>query len=261
LFFFKGTTLKDDHPYPSLSVERIIARSSNIGAAKIGIRIGPEKLYSYIRNFGFGTRTGIMLPGEAAGIVHSPKKWDGLAISRIPMGHGVATTPLQTLMAMCAIANDGVLMKPMILSRLVDRNGTVVLRNEPTPVRQVISKEAAKDMVQALKSVISTNGTGAKAAMPFYTVAGKTGTAQKPINGQYVRGKYFSSFIGFFPADNPELCISVVFDEPKRGYYGAETAVPVFRAIAERSARYLAIPVERVPKETLAMIGGTHASH
>jgi cell division protein FtsI/penicillin-binding protein 2 len=97
--------------------------------------------------------------------------------------------------------------------------------------------------------------------MPFYTVAGKTGTAWKVIDKRYVRGKYFSSFIGFFPADNPELCISVVFDEPRRGYYGAETAVPVFRAISERAARYLAIPVERVPKETLAMIGGPNAAH
>ena len=258
---FKGRSLRDDHDFGVLTVERVISKSSNIGAAKVGIQMGPEKLYAYIRNFGFGSKTGIMLPAEAPGIVHAPKNWDGLAISRIPMGHGVATTPMQTLMAMCAIANEGVLMKPMILSRLVDRNGTVVLRNEPTAVRQVISKEAAHDMVQALKTVVSTNGTGVKAAMPFYTVAGKTGTAQKPINGQYVRGKYFSSFIGFFPADNPELCISVVFDEPKRGYYGAETAVPVFRAISERAARYLAIPVERVPKETLAMIGGSNAAH
>ena len=257
---FKGRSLRDEHDFGVLTIERIISKSSNIGAAQVGIKMGPEKLYAHMRNFGFGSKTGIMLPAEAPGIVHAPKNWDGLAISRIPMGHGVATTPLQTLMAMCAIANEGVLMKPMILSRLVDRNGAVVLRNEPTALRQVISKEAARDMVQALKTVVSTNGTGAKAAMPFYTVAGKTGTAQKPINGQYVRGKYFSSFIGFFPADNPELCISVVFDEPKRGYYGAETAVPVFRAIAERSARYLAIPVERVPKETLAMIGGPNAA-
>ncbi len=262
VFYFKGKALHDDHKFPSLTVEHIISKSSNIGAAKIGIQMGPERLYSYIRNFGFGSKTGIMLPAESPGIVRPVNKWDGLSISRIPMGQGVATTPLQTMMAMCAIANEGVLMKPMILSRLVDRNGTVILRNEPTAVRQVISKEAAHNMVQALKAVVSTNGTGAKAAMPFYTVAGKTGTAQKPINGQYVRGKYFSSFIGFFPADNPELCISIVFDEPKRGYYGAETGVPVFRAIAERAARYLAIPVEKVPKETLAMIGGTeYAPH
>ncbi len=156
---------------------------------------------------------------------------------------------------MAAIANDGVLMRPMILSRLEDQNGSVVMRYEPQPIRQVISKAAARETVKALKAVVSTNGTGSKAAIPFYTVAGKTGTAQKAMGGQY-----FSSFIGFFPADNPELCISVVFDEPKRGYYGAEVAIPVFKKIAENSARYLALPmekapVEKQPKEALAVIG------
>lgn len=253
-FWFNGRLLHDDgnHKFGILSVEHILSHSSNIGAAKIGIRMGPDRLYSYIEAFGFGTKTGILLPAESPGRVWPVNKWDGLSISRIPMGHGVMSTPLQTLMAICAIANDGVLMKPMILSRLVDRNGAVILRNEPQPVRQVIAPAAAHEMVQALKTVVSTNGTGAKAAMPFYTVAGKTGTAQKAVNGVYAKGKYFSSFVGFFPADNPELCISIVFDEPKHGYYGADTAVPVFRTIAEGAARYLAIPVERTGKETLA---------
>ncbi len=249
-FWYCGRALRDDHPAPSLSVERIVSKSSNIGAAKIGLKLGQERLYNYVTNFGFGSRTGITLPAEAYGIVKPPKKWDGLMITRIPMGQSVATTPLQMLMAMSAIANDGLLMKPMILSRLVDREGHVVVRNEPTAVRQVISRETAREMVKALKAVVSTNGTGLKAALPYYTVAGKTGTAQKPVHGVYAKGKYFASFIGFFPADNPELCISVVFDEPRRGgYYGAETAVPVFKNIAERSAQYLAIPVEKTPKE------------
>ena len=255
LFYFCGKPLRDTHKYGVLNVEEIVARSSNIGAAKIGIQVGPQRLYSYIRDFGFGTRTGILLPGESPGISHAPKDWNGLSISRIPIGQGIATTPLQMLMAMCAIANDGMLMRPMILSRLEDRQGNVVVRNEPMPVRQVVSPGTAREMVRALKSVVSTNGTGAKAAMPFYTVAGKTGTAQKPVAGKYAPGKYFSSFIGFFPADDPEICISVVFDEPKRGYYGAETAVPVFRTIAERAARYLAVPMDKPPKETLAITG------
>jgi cell division protein FtsI/penicillin-binding protein 2 len=253
-FWYNGRLLHDDgnHKFGVITVEHVLSHSSNIGAAKIGIQMGPDRLYSYIKAFGFGNKTGIMLPAESPGLVYAPKNWDSLSISRIPMGHGVASTPLQTLMAICAIANDGLLMKPMILSRLVDRNGNTVLRTEPQPVRQVISPAAAREMIQALKTVVSTNGTGAKAAMPFYTVAGKTGTAQKAVNGVYPPGKYFSSFVGFFPADNPELCISVVFDEPKHGHYGADTAVPVFRTIAEGAARYLAIPVERTGKETLA---------
>lgn len=264
---YGGKILRDAHPCGIVSVEDLIAHSSNIGAAKVGMMLEKDRLYDYVCRFGFGTRTGVLLPGESPGISHSPRSplWNGLSITRIPMGQGIAVTPLQMLMAMCAIANDGVLMRPMILARLQDHSGNVVTRYEPMAVRRVVSSTAAHEMVKALKAVVSTNGTGAKAAMPFYTVAGKTGTAQKPIGGQYVRGKYFSSFIGFFPADDPEICISVVFDEPKHGYYGAEVAIPVFRQIAEKSARYLALPMEKAPveksplekapKETLAVLG------
>jgi cell division protein FtsI (penicillin-binding protein 3) len=262
LWYFCGKPLHDAHKVGVTDVEGIIAHSSNIGAAKIGIEMGQERLYNYITRFGFGTRTGITLPGESPGISHPVKKWNGLSISRIPMGQGISATPLQTLMAMSAIANDGLLMKPIVISKLVDRNGTVVAHNDPMAVRQVISPSAAHEIVKALKAVVATNGTGAKAAMPFYTVAGKTGTAQKPAPGGYSRDKYFSSFIGFFPADDPEICISVVMDAPdhKKGYYGADVAIPVFRNIAERAARYLAIPMEKqqpqpLPKETLAMTG------
>jgi cell division protein FtsI/penicillin-binding protein 2 len=257
LWYFCGKPLRDSHKVGVTDVEGIIAHSSNIGAAKIGIEMGPERLYNYVSRFGFGFRTGISLPGESPGISHPVKKWNGLSISRIPMGQGIATTPLHMLMAMSAIANDGLLMKPIVVSKFVDRNGATVIQNNPTPVRQVISPAAAHEMVAALKAVVSTNGTGTKAAMPFYTVAGKTGTAQKAMNGQYVHGKYFSSFIGFFPADDPEICISVVMDapDPKKGYYGADVAIPVFRNIAERAARYLAIPMEKQPRENLAMTG------
>jgi cell division protein FtsI/penicillin-binding protein 2 len=262
LWYFCGKPLKDAHKLGVVSVEEIIAHSSNIGAAKIGIEMGADRLYNYVSRFGFGARTGISLPGESPGISHPVKKWNGLTVSRVPIGQGISVTPLQMLMAISAIANDGLLMKPILVSRLVDRNGTVVAHNDPTPVRQVISPAAAHEMVKALKAVVSTNGTGTKAAIPFYTVAGKTGTAQKVVAGQYSHDKYFSSFIGFFPADDPEICISVVFDAPdrKKGYYGAEVAIPVFKNIAERAARYLAIPMEKQdrqqqPKELLATTG------
>lgn len=248
-FAFAGKILHDHEAYDVLSVEEIITKSSNIGSAKIGIKMGPEDLYNYIRNFGFGTRTGILLPGEVNGIVHPLKKWTKLSISRIPMGHEMTSTPLQMVMAMGAIANRGVLMRPMLLDRLEDEHGRLIAKYPPVPVRRVTSEKAALDMVTALKSVVSSTGTAEKARLEHYTVAGKTGTAQKPINGQYVKGKYFSSFIGFFPADNPELCISVVLDEPKQGYYGGQTAAPVFARIAERAANYLKITPDILPEE------------
>jgi cell division protein FtsI/penicillin-binding protein 2 len=228
-------------------VERIITKSSNIGAAKIGIKMGESRLYDYIHNYGFGTQTGLLLPGEIGGIVHPVKKWSKVSISRIPMGQGIAVTSLQMMMAMCAIANKGVLMQPMIVDRLEDRDHVVKEKYSPQRVRRVISEAAAEQMVTALKTVVSTEGTAPKAALAHYTVAGKTGTAEKSGGPEgYLKGKYFASFIGFFPADNPELCISVVMDEPRHedGYYGGEIAAPVFKQIAEAAANYLNIRPE-----------------
>ena len=247
VFHFAGYKLHDHHPYGVLSVENIITKSSNIGAAKIGIKMGQAQLYEYMRNFGFGTPTGLPLAGEGCGIVHPLGKWNKLSISRIPMGHEVAVTPLQMIMAMCAIANQGQLMRPMLIDRLEDEQGRVVAKYQPQFVRQVIRPETARQMVAALKTVVSTNGTAPHARLQHYQVAGKTGTAQKPGPGGYLPGKYYSSFIGFFPADDPELCISVVFDEPKQGHYGGETAAPVFHDIAERAANYLSIRPPPVP--------------
>jgi cell division protein FtsI/penicillin-binding protein 2 len=254
-WWFAGKSLRDDHPEGIIPVERVISKSSNIGAAKIGIQLGRQRLYDYIREFGFGDKTGILLPGEIDGTVHAPPRWSGLSISRIPMGHEIDCTPLQMVMAVSAIANGGVLMKPMLVDSLMDQNGKVVAKFEPQAVRDVVGSYAARKMVQALKTTVSTNGTGNRARLTFYTAAGKTGTAQKIVNGQYVRNKHYSSFIGFFPADNPELCISVVLDAPERkkgGYYGGETAAPLFQRIAERAANYLAIPAEHFPENSLA---------
>jgi cell division protein FtsI/penicillin-binding protein 2 len=246
-FHFAGQMLHDHESYGVLSVENIITKSSNIGAAKIGIKMGESRLYDYIRNYGFGTPTGLPLPGEIAGIVHPVKKWSKVSISRIPMGQGIAVTSLQMMMAMCAIANKGVLMQPMLVDRLEDRDHVVVAKYSPQRVRRVISEATAEQMVTALKTVVSPAGTAPKAALAHYTVAGKTGTAQKSGGPEgYLKGKYFASFIGFFPADNPELCVSVMMDEPKReqGYYGGQIAAPVFKQIAEAAANYLNIRPE-----------------
>jgi cell division protein FtsI/penicillin-binding protein 2 len=250
-FTFAGKVLRDHESYGVLSVENIITKSSNIGAAKIGIKMGERQLYQYIRNFGFGTRTGIPLSGEIGGWVHPLTNWTKLSISRIPMGHEVAVTPLQMAMAMCAIANNGWLMRPMLVDRLEDSDHQIAVKYSPQRVRQVISEAAARQMVTALKTVVSPEGTAAKAALDHYTVAGKTGTAQKVVNGAYSSEKFFSSFIGFFPADDPELCISVVMDEPKHGYYGGQAAAPVFKQIAERAANYLNIRPDNVEETPL----------
>jgi len=237
---FGGRTLHDHEAYGPLSVERIITKSSNIGAGKIGVKMGENRLYDYICNYGFGTKSGIPLPGEVSGLVRPLRKWTKVSIAQIPMGQGIAVTRLQMVMAMCAIANKGVLMRPMVVDRLEDADHNLAVKYPPQRVRRVISEPAAKLMVQALKTVTAPDGTAPKAALEHYSVAGKTGTAWKVENGAYVR-KYFSSFIGFFPADNPELCISVTLDEPKQGYYGGHVAAPVFKQIAERAANYLNI--------------------
>jgi len=262
-FAFAGRVLHDHEPFGVLTAENIITKSSNIGAAKIGIRLGQDRLYDYARDFGFGQRTGVPLPGETRGILYPVKDWTKVSIAQIPMGQGIAVTRLQMIMAMSALANDGWLMRPLLVNRLEDRAGNVVQRYAPQRVRQVISGPADKQIVEALKTVVSPEGTAPGAAMKNYTVAGKTGTAQKVENGAYAEHKFISSFIGFFPADNPELCISVVMDEPKEGYYGGQVCGPVFKEIAERCASYLNIPPDKNPelaaRPPLAAAGGTRS--
>ena len=246
-----------------MTTENIITKSSNIGAAKIGIRLGENQLYDYAADFGFGQRTGIPLPGEVGGVLHPVKDWSKVSIAQIPMGHGVAVTRLQMLMAMSALANDGWLMRPMIVSRLEDRAGNVVQRYAPQRVRQVVSESTDKMMIEALKTVVTADGTAPGAAMKDYIVAGKTGTAQKVENGTYAPDKFISSFIGFFPADDPQICISIVMDEPKEGYYGGQVCGPVFKEIADRCASYLNIPPDEMvrPISSSPLVANAENSH
>jgi cell division protein FtsI/penicillin-binding protein 2 len=238
-----------------LTTEGIITKSSNIGAAKIGIKLGQDRLYDYASDYGFGERTGIPLPGEVSGILHPVKDWSKVSIAQIPMGHGVAVTRLQMAMAMCALANDGWLMHPMLVKCLADRDGNVVERYAPQRVRQVVTDATDKEMIKALETVVSPEGTAPGAAMKNYVVAGKTGTAQKIENGTYASDKYNASFVGFLPADNPQICISIVMDEPKEGYYGGQVCGPVFREVAERCASYLNIPPdENMPQQALMQV-------
>ena len=257
-WMYRGRPLRDHEHYADLTVERIITKSSNIGSAKIAIqKLGDQKLHDWVARFGFGTRTGIPLDGEVAGILRPVSKWDGLTVSRIPMGQAIASTPLQMTMAMAAIANEGRLMRPMLIHGLQDADGNWVHRFQPQVVRAVINPKAARDMTAALKTVPTKDGTAPKAALDHHTVAGKTGTAQIAERGAYVPGRYISSFIGFFPADNPEVCISVQLEEPdvRKGYYGGQTAAPYFKAIAEQVANYLKI---RPDKDDVLAGGATN---
>jgi cell division protein FtsI (penicillin-binding protein 3) len=255
-FRFGGYTLHDHDHYPILSVEEIIAKSSNIGTAKVAIKMGKDATYKHIVNFGFGERTGIPLSGEARGFFPKLNDWKPIHISRIPIGQGVAATPLQTAMALAAIANGGVLMRPMIVDRLVDEKGNNVAKYQPQSARRVVSYAAAVATTEAMKSVVE-KGTAEKAALQHYTVAGKTGTAQKVENGRYSREKYYASFIGFFPTEEPELLIYVSCDEPlkKTGYYGGAVCAPVFKRIAERTANFLNIKPDIEPEKPLMANG------
>ena len=271
---FKNRSLHDhDGGYGDLTVQSIITKSSNIGSAKIAVyRLGEEKLYDYMTRFGFGKKTGITLEGEGSGRVWPVKQWDGLAISRIPMGHGVDVTHLQMVMAMAAIANEGRLMRPMLIKGLQDASGTNVQHFQPQLAQQAVSPRAARQMVAALKTVPAKGGTAEKAALEHYTVAGKTGTAQVPYTRDpnnptalvpkgYKPGKYVSSFIGFFPADNPEVVISILLDEPdiKKGYYGGQTAAPYFKAVAEQVANYLKIKPDKEEAQPTTLAAPTNS--
>ncbi len=244
-FLYAGRILHDAHPYGILPVEGILYKSSNIGAAVVGLKMGAPRLYEYIRRYGFGRKTGIGLPGEVSGIAHPLASWSSLSITRIPMGHEIAATPIQMIMAMNAISNGGKLMKPIVVKRVVDDAGRVILENVPQQVGQPISPATTAMMTTALRRVTTAEGTAPKAAVEGYDTAGKTGTAQKIEGGQYVR-KYYSSFIGYLPASDPELSILVSLDDPSGGaYYGGSVSGPVFRRVAEKVVEYLGMPPQK----------------
>src|SRR5450759_2366318 len=220
-----------------LSVRDILKYSSNIGAVKIAQKLGKEKFYQYIDNFGFGMKTGIDLPGESPGLVRPVKKWTKVDTATIAFGQGVSVTAIQMISAMSAIANGGVLMKPYILRSVTDKNNIPIKMYNPTIVRKVVSVETAKRMTNMLTEVVgSADGTGKNANIVNVAVAGKTGTSQKFdfSRGVYSSEKVRTSFMGFFPADNPQVAILVILDEPQRDKWGGVAAAPVFKSIGEQ---------------------------
>ncbi|MBI5048981.1 MAG: PASTA domain-containing protein, partial [Deltaproteobacteria bacterium] len=236
-------TFHDVKKFGWLNLMQIIKYSSNIGAAKAGDRLGKERLYRYMKDFGFGAKTGIGLHGEASGSVPLLKEWSKVTIGNISFGQGISTTGIQLLSAFSAIANNGYLMRPYVIKRILNGKGDEIEEFRPSVVRKVISEETARRVTNVLREVTKTDGTGVRAAIDGFEVAGKTGTAQKPdfSAGGYASDKYISSFIGFAPADNPELAILVVVDEPSGEFYGGAIAAPVFKEIATQSLAYLGV--------------------
>ncbi|MDP8217609.1 MAG: penicillin-binding protein 2 [Candidatus Theseobacter exili] len=242
-FRYAGHTLHDSHSNKVLTVKEIIEQSSNIGAAKIGLKMGRERFFAGIKGFGCGEKTGIQLPGEIRGVIREPSKWSKLSIICLPMGQEISVTALQLICAYGALANGGILYKPYVIDKIRGDKGNVIWEAHPQRVRRVISENASSEITKAMKGVVSLHGTASRAIITGYSVAGKTGTAQKvAIEGGYSHELYVSSFIGYFPADNPRLVIAVVLDEPKPDYYGGVVAAPVFKSIAKKILHYLEIP-------------------
>jgi len=258
LWNYGGRALHDHHGYGEISVQDILVKSSNIGAAKLALSVGEQKFYEYIRRFGFGERTGIELPGEIPGVIRPPTSWSKISITRIPMGHEVGVTPLQMTVGMAAIANGGKLVTPRVVKSITKANGETVSTFTPTVLRQVISPETAQQIGNALRGVVSDRGTAASAAVPGFTIAGKTGTAQKvDPKGGYEHGKYVVSFSGYMPAEHPQFVALVTLDDAKTKTpelnYGGTVAAPIFSRIAEKAARYLNLePHEELSKAVSA---------
>jgi cell division protein FtsI/penicillin-binding protein 2 len=267
LWNYGGRPLHDHKAYADLTVQDILVKSSNIGAAKLAMSVGEQKFYEYIRRFGFGDRSGIELPGEIPGVIRPPQSWSKISITRIPMGHEVGVTPLQMTIAMATIANGGKLITPRVVKSITTEAGKTVTTFSPTVLRQVISPETAAQIGNALRGVVSDRGTAAAAAVPGFTISGKTGTAQKvDPKGGYEHGKYVVSFSGYLPSDHPEFVGLVVLDDAKTSKpelnYGGLVAGPIFARIAEKAARYLDLqPQEELAKPSAGRVALTNASH
>jgi cell division protein FtsI (penicillin-binding protein 3) len=225
-------TITDAHARgpETASVAQILKESSNVGAVEIGERLGVTRFDKWVRRFGFGGSTGIDLPGEQAGIVLKPSQYSGSSIGNLPIGQGIAVTPMQMAAGYEAIANGGVIHRPH------------VIQGDPAPAHRVISRRTSQQVSQMLEGVLSAGGTAEEAQVAGYTLAGKTGTAEKAIKGGYSKTDFIASFIGFAPARNPRLLVAVMVDTPRGNYYGGVVAAPAFEKIVSFALPYLRIP-------------------
>jgi cell division protein FtsI (penicillin-binding protein 3) len=249
-----GILIRDHKPYGRLTFADVIAKSSNVGVIKAALLVGDQGMYQTIESFGFGRPTGIDLPGESAGILHPLERWGPLAKAYIAFGQGISVTPLQLATAVTAVANDGNLLRPHVVEAM--GRGTVRHPRFPAPpvVRHPITPETAGVLKGLLEGVV-ISGTGRGAAVAGYRVAGKTGTAQIPVAGGYSHSSYIPSFVGFAPADRPQLVGIVAIDGPRGEYYGGQVAAPVFATVTRQVLLYLGVRPRRAP---LALWPGQH---
>ncbi|THJ16553.1 MAG: penicillin-binding protein 2 [Nitrospira sp. CG24B] len=239
-----NTVIHDHERLGWVSFAQVIQKSSNIGAVKTGMALGEQRLYRYLQAFGFGQRTEIDLPGEGAGLVSNPRDWGRRSIASISIGQEIGVTPLQMVSAVAALANGGVLMKPYVVSEIRDAEGQILKQIPPQTRRRIVSPETARSVTKILEGVV-TDGTGGKAAIPGFRVAGKTGTAQQ-IDGDtktYSTSRFVASFAGYVPSDIPRLAMIVIIDEPQdKKASGGSVAAPVFSRVGEQVLSYLGVP-------------------
>jgi len=240
----ENRVIHDVHKYGWLSLSDIVKYSSNIGACKIGQNLGKETFYRYIRRFGFGSKTGIDLPGETGGLLPHLTKWSQVNLGTISFGQGISVSPLQLIAALSAIANGGILMKPFMVKAIFNDSGQVIKEFQPESRGSIITQRTARQITSILTTVVEKGGTGENAAIPGFTIAGKTGTAQKvdPTTKQYSPHNMVSTFIGFFPSDDPKIALLVLIDDPQGVRYGGVVAAPIFKKITLQIVRYLNIP-------------------
>lgn len=238
--------IRDHEKHGLLNFKEVIQYSSNIGVAKLASKIPPRKLYSCWRDFGFGNYTGVEYPYEPAGILRPPQEWSNISCGRMSFGQEVGVTPLQLINAVSAVANGGTLYEPHLVKKIVNCKGEVVKLTQPVVIRNLNFSDEIKETINEMLIAVVEEGTGQKAKVSGYKVAGKTGTAQKinPQTNSYYPDIYISSFVGFLPADDPKLVILIVLDEIKGFYWASETAAPVFSSVASKAMHYLNISSE-----------------
>lgn len=252
-------TIHDTHPHGALTVAEVMKYSSNIGAGKIGLKLGRERVVRWLRAFGFGERAGTGVPGEARGNVRDATNLPEIAVANMSFGQGMAATAVQLTAAMGAIASGGVLLRPYVVAKVVGPDGTVLREAHPEEERRVVSERTAAAMTAMLRSVVEKGGTGTRAAMADFTVAGKTGTAQKADpNGAGYSGKLLASFLGFAPAEEPRVVVLVMVDEPNvQAHFGGDVAAPAFATIAREALRAVGV----LPAGSSELAGYTTVAH
>ena len=228
------------HAHDRLTTLEIVQYSSNVGAVQVAQRIGKEAWHRYLRLYGFGQHSGLGLRGEQTGSLRPPRRWGQIHLATFAYGYGFSVTPLQMARAISALANGGVLMKPRLVREVRDATGNVVERIPPRALHRVVSARAARDATRAMELVVR-DGTGKRARVPGYRVAGKTGTANKIGPGGYSKDKIRSSFVGFVPAQDPRLVIYITVDEPTKARYGGHVAAPIFARVARKVLPYLGV--------------------